>query len=226
MQDKEVEDIIKQRFDKCCGIFPEEIRIADFRVRTILNFLGELKDKKVLDLGCGKGRLAKILIGKGASVTGVDLSEKLLEVASRNVIGANFIVGSATELPLADDSFDFIICVEVLEHVPNYKKAVEEMMRVLKKNGKIIIIDKNIASVHRRYFLPYVIIKKCLEIFGRWFYPNNFGFKEKWFFVWEITNILKSHCQKTEREYLGGHNGKAFTSLLFLNLFIAWKGIK
>ncbi len=226
MKEEEIENKIAQRFNEFCHIFPAEIDSADFRVKAVLDFFGDVNGKKILDIGCGKGRFSEIFFMKGANIFGIDPSEKLLKEAREKSFGKSFISGSATDLPFSDNTFDCVFCIEVLEHVPDFRKAVREMVRVLKRNGKLIIIDKNILSFHRKFILPYAFIKRCLEVSNKWFYPKNFQFREKWFFPWEVSKELKNYCHSTEREYLKGYTGKSFAFPAFLNLFIAWKGVK
>ena len=200
MTKKEVENKIKERFNKLSNIFPENIEKDDPRVQAILKFLGDIEGKKILDVGCGKGRFSKILVDKKAVVTGIDLSDKLLEVAKKNIEDVNFVIGSTTNLKFQDNLFDCIICIETLEHVPDTKKAVEEMLRVLKEGGKIIIIDKNKLSLHDKLFLPNIFIKKYKELSNKWMYPKNFPFIEKWFFPIEIEKMLSRYCRETKKE--------------------------
>ena len=108
---------------------------------------------KVLDVGCGEGRhsIAAWLEAK-VDVTGVDLSEKDLQTAQeRQQEAVQYLEGSeegrsisfqqanALELPFADNSFDKIICSEVLEHIPDYQGVLAEIKRVLKPDGLLAI---------------------------------------------------------------------------------------
>lgn len=226
MQDNEIENKIGKRFDELAGIFPEDINRDDVRVQTALEFFGNVREKKILDAGCGKGRFSKILHDEGALVTGLDLSDELLKSAKNNFKGINFIKASVTKINFPDCFFDFILSVEVIEHVPDHQKAISEMIRVLKKGGKIIIIDKNILSLHRKFLLPNVLLKKYMELTNKWFYPTNFQFKEKWFFWGDIDKIFKKYCRESKADYIKTSEKKLFSFLPFLNLFIGWKGIK
>jgi len=223
MRNRKIENKIKERFNELSDIFPEDIKDDDPRVQEILKFLAKIKGKTILDAGCGKGRFSKILANKGGVVTGVDLSNELLKVAKNKIKNANFIIGNILDLEFLDNSFDYIICVEALEHVPDTDKAIKEMVRVLKKDGKIIIIDKNKLSLHNRLFLPNMFVKKYMEFFNKWMYPRNFPFTEKWFFPTEAERILKKYCKYTKKEYLKDSKKKLFD---VFNLFIAWEGIK
>ena len=106
---------------------------------------------RVLDLGCGEGRhVHGLYLEGGLHIVGVDLSHKDV-LTARHEIEDNaeifkdapghysFGVGDALRLPFADSSFDKIICSEVLEHIPDYEKALEEITRLLKPGGTLAI---------------------------------------------------------------------------------------
>ncbi|MDJ0921576.1 MAG: class I SAM-dependent methyltransferase [Henriciella sp.] len=103
---------------------------------------------RVLDLGCGEGRHVHGLhmIG-GLDVVGVDLDEPSLEKAQVGLDtlpdstggSTRFQKADATALDFEDNSFDAVICSEVLEHLPDYDAALQEIRRVLKPGGKLCI---------------------------------------------------------------------------------------
>lgn len=219
-----LERVIGERFDKLSYIFPETISRSDQRVRVLLNFFKNLnKGGKIIDVGCGKGRFLKAIIKKNSVVTpvGVDISKTMINVAKRNLLGAMFIVASATALPFQTGCFDYVFSVEMLEHIPNPNKAVEEMIRILKKRGRSVIIDKSKIAL-RNGLIPWVLVKKYRELCNRLFYPRNFPFTEKWFYPSEVDRLLRKYCSKTEIEYLKTDS----KSPALLNLFVAWKGEK
>lgn len=91
--------------------------------------------EKVLDAGCGSGRLAS---WSQADVTGLDFSDSVLRVAatrSRKLVRANLCGG----VPFRDGSFDAVVSLNVLYAVPDPKSALGEMARVLKPGGKLIL---------------------------------------------------------------------------------------
>ena len=147
----------------------------------------------LLDLGAGTGRFSGRLHELGFEVIGLEPAESLRKIAQNNYPQIQFIAGSATSLPFPDNSFDAIVCVDVLEHIPNTSLAIQEMYRVLKPGGQAIIIDKNINSLHHLYFIPTRIWKFAKESLGRWMYTTKFPFKEKYFSPVELQKLLQEH---------------------------------
>jgi len=106
------------------------------------------KVTSVLDVGCGIGgasrRLASVCVGSGAQVTGITLSQEQAKRAndlakSQNIPNAKFEVMDALNMSFADNSFDLVWACESGEHMPDKKKYVSEMMRVLKPGGSLVL---------------------------------------------------------------------------------------
>jgi MPBQ/MSBQ methyltransferase len=104
--------------------------------------------KTVLDVGCGIGgasrRLASSCIGSGAKITGITLSQEQAKRANelaknQNIPNANFQVMDALNMSFDDNSFDLVWACESGEHMPDKKKYVDEMMRVLKPGGTLVL---------------------------------------------------------------------------------------
>ena len=95
-----------------------------------------------LDIGCGNGKTTSSLIDMGYRTVGMDFSAKAVE-SCREILGdrAEFAVGSATDLPFGDSSFDYITAVHVLEHLTDaeLETAVSEMHRVLRDGGYVFV---------------------------------------------------------------------------------------
>lgn len=97
---------------------------------------------KILDVGCGNGRLLELLKDKKISYTGVDVSEKLIEVAKKKYPQNNFLVADNLNLPFLDNNFDKVFSVAVLHTIPSdelRKKAVAELKRVLRPEGLLFV---------------------------------------------------------------------------------------
>lgn len=102
------------------------------------------KDDRLLDVGCGSGAFLSLLINKVKSVSGVDISNKMIEFARVTVKGGKFFVSQTDNLPFEDNSFDKIICYSVFHYFPdeNYAmRTINELLRVCKPGGSIIIGD-------------------------------------------------------------------------------------
>ncbi len=246
---RDIEDRIAAEFNQPQKIsaIRADVATANFELREILDFLGEDgSGRSVLDVGFGRGIFANALENKGYIVSGVELSDTLLEIAQKNYPDINFKKGSATSIPFPGDSFDCLICIEVLEHVPDTEVALYEMARVLKPGGKMIIIDKNILSIHPKYFIPTFVWKSFLEMSNKWFYSRNFPFREKYFIPTVLNSKILKAFRKSQVEFLRSDSGgsrtfgfkrmlaifhklildfllKTFPSLSF---FVAWKAEK
>ena len=98
------------------------------------------RGRKVLDIGCGKGRFARVFQEQepGAELWGLDISTEMLRFVPP---GIRAVAASMTEMPFAGDSFDGAYATESLEHAVEIEKAVAEICRVVKPGGRIAIID-------------------------------------------------------------------------------------
>ncbi len=110
---------------------------------TLLTVLGRVKGKRVLDAGCGNGYLCRLLAAKGAEVTGVDVSQRFIELAEQREAGTAskipYHVGSLCELSMfQDEAFDAIVSNIVLSDLQNLGQALRELHRVLTKGGKLV----------------------------------------------------------------------------------------
>ena len=103
---------------------------------------------RVLDVGCGGGRLMKHLISKGVSpenIIGIDPSQPMLVHAQKDLPESGFERGSAEDLPFPDESFDLLVSHMVFHQMDaqTLARATDNMYRVLKKGGSLCFIDTN-----------------------------------------------------------------------------------
>lgn len=99
---------------------------------------------KVVDVGCGDGRSLFSLFENGFleigdQVVGLDLSPARIDNLKRLSRPIEGVVGSITELPFENDSFDFIICSQVIEHIPDQQQAINELRRILRPQGFLFL---------------------------------------------------------------------------------------
>lgn len=110
----------------------------------IVRAFGDVKGKRILDLGCGAGEGAIYFATRGAQTSGCDISEEFLKVgrstAERFGVRVDFKKADTAALPFADESFDFVYGNGILHHVDLFKTA-QEVRRVLKKGGRAAFIE-------------------------------------------------------------------------------------
>ena len=167
---------IQSSFDQAAGDeehFPSTIDPRIYHVKLIREYLGALAGKRVLDVGCGKGRFARVFHEQEpeAELWGLDISEAMLKYVPE---GIRTRAGSMTELPFETEFFDGAYATESLEHAVEIEKAVSEICRAVKPGGRIAIIDKN------------------AEQWGKLKTPEW----ERWFTRRELERLLRRHCRK------------------------------
>ena len=102
---------------------------------------------KILDLGCGNGISARLLNQAGFDVVGTDISPLFLEEArSWENPTLRYQVCDVLELPFDNDAFDVICSNELIEHLPDVETALQEMIRVVRKGGKVVLSGPNLCS--------------------------------------------------------------------------------
>jgi len=106
-----------------------------YEVPAMLRLLPNLKGKNVLDLGCGSGIYTKIFLSKGAAVTGVDISRKMIEIAKTYAPEAKYLCQNMTKLTVPKSSFDIAVASLALQYLTNWKPALKAVYRSLKKGG-------------------------------------------------------------------------------------------
>jgi len=127
------------------------------------SFKKYIKDgDRVLDLGCGNGRLLALFEGKKVEYLGVDFSERLIEQARQSWPDKQFEVMDALNLRLPDNSFDVVLCVSVLNHIPRDKQDLfmSNVRRVLKPEGVLLMANWNLWNVFNKKSVWFNGLKK------------------------------------------------------------------
>lgn len=167
---------IRAYFNRAAGDeehYPSTIDPRIWHVKLVLEHIGDASGKRVADIGCGKGRFARIVKERwpSAHVIALDLAEAML---AHVPVQIGRVAASMTSLPIAGDSMDAAYATESLEHAVDIPAAVAELARIVKPGGRIVIIDKN------------------AEAWGRLNTPEW----ERWFGRKELERLLSRHCRR------------------------------
>lgn len=188
-------------------------------MRLLVERYVEIGDR-ILDAGCGNGRLYELLKNKKVVYQGIDGSDRLVAIATKRY-GPYFIRRNLVDLAgLADQSFSLIFCVATFQHLPGekYRLAVlNNFHRLLLSGGYLLMINWNI--LHQEKFRPY--LQKSRSFFkkgnfdeGDFLYPwkTTFppiyryyhGFSEE-----ELSGLLRRSGFETEEQYYAKHGQRA-----------------
>lgn len=106
-----------------------------------LALCGAVRGARVLDLGCGTGRIGRALARQGAWVAGVDLSAGMLARAAARAAADRIrpVRGDLARLPVASAAFDLVVCALAVDHLDDLSPAFREMARVLRPSGRLVL---------------------------------------------------------------------------------------
>lgn len=130
-------NIYANRYDRSKGY------LDSFEGTTLLQILGDLWDKDVLDLGAGTGRLVPHLKNLGGTVFATDISEEMLKVLQKSYSDVECEVADAAELPYEDGRFDMVVASFFIVHLKDLQEVFDEVYRVLKDGGEFVLTNIN-----------------------------------------------------------------------------------
>ncbi|HSF14119.1 MAG TPA: methyltransferase domain-containing protein [Vicinamibacteria bacterium] len=143
---------------------------------VLWHFAGDVRGLKVLDAGCGTGYLSIQLAERGARVTGIDFSERMIAIARATDPAGDFRVDSCSELStVEDEEFDLIVANYVLMDTPDLRGAVQAFHRVLKPGGLAVLVfshpcfpagrahERDDGGVSYVWDFPYFQRQRCTD---------------------------------------------------------------
>jgi len=137
---REFWDRVANDWDKQVGNHGDRNRLLSSDP-VLWDFTGDVSGLRVLDAGCGTGYLSRQLAQKGAAVTGVDFSKRMIEIARGHAPGIEFHIDSCSELrSLGDEQFDLLIANYVLMDLPDLPGTIRAFHRVLKPGGRAVLV--------------------------------------------------------------------------------------
>jgi SAM-dependent methyltransferase len=165
---------------------------------VLMDFLSAPLDQlRVLDLGCSSGIITNFLGRHFRAVTGLDIDrEALTFAANTKVLNASFICGDALLLPFRGGSFDAVICAHVYEHVPDSERLMNEIYRVLKKEGVCFFAAGNkLRLVEPHYRLPMLsVLPRALADRYLRFLSLGRHYQEKHLTYWKLKQLVSRFC--------------------------------
>ena len=150
--------------------FFEEARYSTWAFKGLIDkHFSNIKNKKVMDIGCGYGLILSHLESKGASAYGLEICKDIVKNRGKMKI----IQGDCRDIPFKDNSFDYVMSFGVIEHLKDWDKAISEHFRICKPGGKVLISVPYIYSplyyVTVLYYLPRIIKYNLLVSLGKGF---------------------------------------------------------
>jgi ubiquinone/menaquinone biosynthesis C-methylase UbiE len=122
--------------------------VRSIELGHIMELLAPEHRDRILDVGCGTGIFTGSYLQQGARVTGVDLSLEMLRYGRQKpgLSGMRPAVADMCRLPFADGSFDKLVSITAIEFVADGRRAVQELLRVTRKGGRLVIATLNRLS--------------------------------------------------------------------------------
>ena len=149
----------KTQLDSFSGLPITETRLN----RCLGNLKDNLSGKVVLEAGCGAGRFTELLLKKGATLVSSDLSSAVEVNAENFPINDKHLViqSDINDMPYADESFDLVVCLGVIQHTTNSEKTIEDLYKLVKKGGTLVIDHYSFNKSH--YFRVAPLYRNILK---------------------------------------------------------------
>ena len=145
----------------------------------------------ILDIGCGPGVKSEYISSKGFRVTGMDFSEKMIEIAKREVKGVDFFTGDIYDLDLYQNKFDGIFAQAVLLHIPKEKvtEVLEKFKNKLNPNGILCLAVKEIRH----------------KVDSELLVENDYGYEYERFFSYFTLSEIEEYIEKADLRLIWGN---------------------
>ena len=165
----------------------------------------DIENQDILEVGCGAGRITSLLAGKPKALVAIDPDEEKIKEAQSNIMDVDFQIGSGEQTSFRTGRFDLVIFTLSLHH-QNSQKAIFEANRVLKDEGKILVIEPIIEGELERLFALLfdendnkIQAQYAIKTSGLWLERSEI-FEAKWIFE-DKNDLLKSPFEYYEMPF-------------------------
>ena len=132
-------------------------------IKRVLSLIVPKRDDMILDLGCGTGNLGIALSGYVNKCYGIDISDKMINVAKRKQINykiaedkLKYITGKADQIDFPSSYFDFVFCLNSFHHYVSHDDVLREIYRILKPDGILVLLDPFLNNLLRRLWIIFL----------------------------------------------------------------------
>ncbi len=122
-------------------------KVDEIERQIVGSLIQDVPRTRMLELGCGTGHWSAYFIDQGFGLTGIEISEAMLKLALQKELNADFIQADSQDIPFGDESFAVVSSITMLEFVDNQDSVFQEIYRVLKPGGWLILGCLNARSV-------------------------------------------------------------------------------
>jgi ubiquinone/menaquinone biosynthesis C-methylase UbiE len=171
---------------------PTGSKVFELELKTLFDLIKPFQGMKMLDVGIGTGFFALEFANRGVEISGIDPSEKMIEIATKR--GLNARLGSGEDIPFGENLFDVVLSMTSMEFSHNPDKFVSEMARVSKPTGIVVTAVLNIFSF-------YGIERRFRGLFKKTIFSDAYFYN-----FWELKRLLRRHLSSV-----------AVTSSVFFN---------
>jgi len=186
--------------------------VAERVVEDVRQRAGEVRGKKILDIGFGSGLYSVTFARSGAETHGLEVNDVLFKIAGENArdagVNIDFRVYDGNTFPFADNFFDYIFSVSVIEHVSDARMMVREACRVLKPGGKFYLAYPNRwrpREAHTGIFFLSYVPRSFAQVLLRKLWKRNTVEELNLHFLsyWSMKRLLRGTSFRLKFEYGG-----------------------
>ena len=218
---KNLLNIIKKNYEEIAQQFSETRKKHIWPELVSLSYKVKEHDR-ILDVGCGNGRLLEVFKGKDLYYLGVDNSKRLIELAKTRYPDKKFLEGDIIRLgEISEVNFDFVFCIAVLQHIPGRQMQIDAIRQLRNKvtdDGEVIISVWNMWSQKkfRRLVLKFALLKIIKknrmdigDILFSWKNSQGMEVSQRYYHAFrkgELKHICKKAGFKIQRIYNDQYN--------------------